>query len=64
MLVGVRKHETSFLEYLNNLKIKIGSNIFVKGITAYDKSMGIVINNKIETTISHQTAQSLLMKRV
>lgn len=64
MLVGVRKHETSFLEYLNNLKIKIGSNILVKGITSYDKSMDIIINNKSEATISHQTAQSLLMKRV
>ena len=64
MVVGVKKHDTSFLQYLNNLKIKIGSTIHVKSIVAYDKSMNILVNNKEEAMISHQTAQSLLMKRV
>ncbi len=63
-LVGVRTQEKAFLKYLNGLKIKIGTTIHIKEITEYDKSMKIVINNRDATTISHDTAQNLLMKRI
>lgn len=63
-LVGVKTHTTSFLQYLNSLKIKLGTVIHIKDIVEYDKSMSILINKKDEVTISHDTAQNLLMKRV
>lgn len=63
-VVGVRSQTTEFLQYLNQLKIKLGSTIFIKEIVKYDKSMQILINNKETATISHEVAQSLLMKRM
>jgi len=63
ILIGVRTHETPFLEYLNSLEIGLGKEIEILEKISFDNSLKIRINNKIETIISEKVSQDLLVRR-
>ena len=61
IVLGVTLDETSFLQYLNKLKIKIGTKIQIFDRIDFDKSVNISINNK-KQNISNELAKHLLIK--
>ena len=62
-LVGVKEHHTEFLQYLNTQNIKLGTEIDILGIMAFDKSMHLKIDGKKEILITQQVAHNLLIKK-
>lgn len=63
-ILGVKEHGNSFLKYLNQLRIKLGSIIQIVERFEYDSSLKILVDNKETFTISDIVAQSLLVKKV
>lgn len=61
IVLGVSLDETSFLQYLNKLKIEIGTEIQIFDRIDFDKSVNISINNK-KQNISNEVAKHLLIK--
>lgn len=64
LLLGVREHETSFLEYLNGLNIGLGTEFTIKAFNHFDKSMNILIDHTRETLLSDKVCQILLVKKI
>ena len=64
VLLGVREHETSFLEYLNGLNISLGTEFTIKAFNHFDKSMNILIDHTRETLLSEKVCQILLVKKI
>ncbi len=64
ILLGVREHETSFLEYLNGLNIGLGTEFTIKAFNHFDKSMNILIDHTRETLLSEKVCQILLVKKI
>lgn len=64
VLLGVREHETSFLEYLNSLNISLGTEFTIKAFNHFDKSMNILIDHSRETLLSEKVCQILLVKKI
>ena len=62
VIVGVKNHETSFLNHLNKLQIGIGSKIEIEEISDFDKSIEIKIDDGDPLTISNQIASNLFMR--
>lgn len=58
-VLGVKDGQSSFLQYLDKLGVKIGSMILVKEFIEFDSSMEIVIDNQKTTTISKETAKNI-----
>ena len=64
VLLGVREHETSFLEYLNELNISLGTEFTIKAFNHFDKSMNILVDHIKETLLSEKVCQILLVKKI
>lgn len=63
IVIGVKEHDTSFLQHLNSLGIKLGTKLTVRNYVAYDGTMEIFINEEIPVTISRITSNGILVKR-
>lgn len=61
-LVGVRTHETPFLQYLNEIKLQLGSHIKVIKVNSFDHSMEIIINQDDRVLITNMVSQNLFLK--
>jgi DtxR family Mn-dependent transcriptional regulator len=61
-LLGVKEHNKDFLEYLNKLKISLGSELEIVEKNSYDGSMMIKINGVSEHLISEKVSKNLLIK--
>jgi DtxR family Mn-dependent transcriptional regulator len=62
-VAGVIEQSPSFLQHLDRLQIQMGTLIRVKDLVNYDKSMSIIINNRIETNISFDVAKNILISK-
>ncbi len=60
---SVNDEEIDFLEYLNKIKIHIGSKIKIIDILSFDKSLEIEIDKKKSTFISNQVAKNILVTK-
>lgn len=60
-MVGVKEHSSDFLQYLDNIKLSLGTNITVNEIISYDKSVMVSTKNKSEILITHQVAKNILV---
>lgn len=60
-LAGVLNHEQSFLKYLDTLNLAIGSALEVKAVQEFDKSMTVLVNNKVKTIFSLMVCRNLLV---
>ena len=61
-LLGVKEHNKDFLEYLNKLKISLGSELEIVEKNSYDGSMMIKINGESEHLISEKVSKNLLIR--
>lgn len=62
ILLGVREHSTPFLEYLNSLQIKLGTELRILEKIQFDHSLKIEINQSETTIISAKVGQDLFVK--
>lgn len=62
IVVGVKENDTSFLEYLNSIKVGLGTTIHIRDQVNFDRSMMITIDGKVQMTISEKVAQNILVK--
>jgi DtxR family Mn-dependent transcriptional regulator len=61
IIAGVLEHSTSFLAYLNEVKLTLGQKVIIKKIIEFDQSMQLVVNKKDVLFISHQVAKNILV---
>jgi DtxR family Mn-dependent transcriptional regulator len=61
VLISVNDTSDLFLQYLDKVKISIGSQIKVKEKFEYDRSLEILINDQIKLSISETVADNLLI---
>lgn len=64
LVVGVREHDTPFLQYLNEMGIALGTEIKVISHTDFDHSKNILVNNQSEKVLSHKASSNLFVKKV
>lgn len=60
-VVAVKDTSSVFLQYLEQLSVNIGTEIYVLDIVPFDNSMLLQIGKKIKTTVSRRFAESLLV---
>jgi len=63
VVVGVREHDTPFLQYLNELKINLGTKIKVLQNIDFDHSKKVLINDTVEQILSDKVCTNLFVKR-
>lgn len=63
VLVGVKEHQTEFLEYLNQLNIKLGSEFEVVEIISFDHSMRVKNEEGEMLQLSSAISKNLLVKK-
>ena len=60
-VVGVLNHSSTFLQFLEKSGIELGSEIVVKEVTDFDKSLQIIINKKQKFFLSSEVANHILV---
>ena len=63
VVVGVRDNDTPFLQYLNALKISLGTELKVINQLDFDHSKSILINNETTEILSHKACSCLFVKK-
>lgn len=64
IVVGVKEHSKSYLNYLENLNLVLGAEIIVNDIVDFDNSMSVSVNKDTKVSISHQASKHLLIKKL
>lgn len=60
-VTGVANHHPSFLQFLDNIGLGLGSSIEIKEIQEFDKSMEVKINNKQKTIFSYTVCVNIMV---
>lgn len=63
-VIGVKIHDTPFLEHLNEIGIQLNTNMQVIEKKEYDQTRLVLIGKNIKTHISEKVANQLLMKKL
>jgi len=61
IVVGVKEHSKSYLNYLEQLQLILGTEIEVVEIIEFDATMKILVKNKT-IVVSHQASKNLIVK--
>ena len=64
VIVGVKEHSKSYLNYLDQLGLVLGAEVEIQDIIDFDHSMSIVINQNTKTIISNQASKNLYIKKL
>lgn len=64
IVVGVKEHSKSYLNYLESINLVLGIEVKVIEIVDFDKSMGIALNNSFTVNISQQASKNLIIKKL
>lgn len=63
IVVGVKEHSKSYLNYLETINLVLGSEIKINEIVDFDRSMSVEVNKKNTVNISHQASKNLIIKK-
>jgi len=63
IIVGVKEHSTDFLQYLEGVKLILGTKVTVKKRYDYDHSLVVEINGE-ELMVSDQVSQNLFIRKI
>ena len=63
VMTGVVDHSPTFLQYLDKLGLSLGSEIKIKDVADYDKSLQVSVNRKPVIYVSHDVAKNILVIR-
>ncbi len=61
-IVGVRDHESAFLQYLDRCQLTLGATILLQEIATYDHSLGLLVNGEKELMVSQKVGRNLLVQ--
>ncbi|HKJ07229.1 MAG TPA: FeoA family protein, partial [Flavobacteriaceae bacterium] len=61
-VVGIKDSSNTFLQYLDQLQITLGSIITVNSIIPFDNTINITVNGK-QFSISNQVAKNLFIQK-
>lgn len=61
IVVGVKEHSKSYLNYLEQLQLVLGAEVEVRDIVEFDATMQLLVNNK-QVIISNQASKNLIVK--
>lgn len=61
VIVGVGDHSSSFLKYVEQLNMVLGTKIKVLEHFEYDMSLRLLLNDKTERIVSHKVCQNLFV---
>jgi DtxR family Mn-dependent transcriptional regulator len=64
VVVGVKEHSKSFLNYLDQMELVLGTEVDVIDKVEFDNSMTLKINEKLGATISNQASKNLYIKKI
>lgn len=64
VVVGVKEHSKAYLNYLDQLNLVLGSEVFIEDKVEFDSSMKVKINNKEIVAISNQATKNLYIKKI
>lgn len=64
VIVGVKEHSKSFLNYLDQLELVLGTEVDVIDKVEFDNSMTLKINEKLNSTVSNQASKNLYIKKI
>jgi len=64
ILVGVKNHETAFLDHLNHHKIALGTSMEIIEKSAFDRSLKISVLNQQEVLLTEKVSQNLLVRKI
>lgn len=64
IIVGVKDTETTFLKFLDSLKISLGTELIIKEKINFDNSLLIELKNKQLHSLSHRIAANLFVKEI
>ena len=62
-LIGVKVHDRPFLEHLNSLNIKLGSEISLIEKNIYDGAVTILLDSKDQKMLSNKVCINLLLRK-
>lgn len=62
VVVGVKEHSKSYLNYLEQLQLVLGAEVQIQDIVEFDATMRIMVNNK-QVIISNQASKNLIVKK-
>lgn len=62
VVVGVKEHSKSYLNYLEQLQLVLGAEVQIKDIVEFDATMRILVNDK-QVIISNQASKNLIVKK-
>lgn len=62
IMTGVSEHSTTFLQHLQKIGLSLGCSVIVKEISAFDKSMFLLVNDSNEVFLSYEVAKGILVK--
>ena len=63
VLVGVQESATNFLQYLDKVRLSLGTQLKVVERFDYDGSMKIALNESEEITLSHKVCENLFVQK-
>lgn len=63
IVVGVKEHSKSYLNYLESTNLVLGAEIKVTAVVDFDKSMSITVNETATANISYQASKNLIIKK-
>jgi DtxR family transcriptional regulator, Mn-dependent transcriptional regulator len=64
VVVGVKEHSKSYLNYLETINLVLGTEIKVNEVVDFDRSMSLNVNKKDSVNISHQASKNLIIKKL
>jgi DtxR family Mn-dependent transcriptional regulator len=64
IVVGVKEHSKSYLNYLESINLVLGTEIKVIEVIDFDRSMSVSVNKKDDVNISHQASKHLIIKKL
>lgn len=61
-VAGVSDHSPAFLRHLDKVGLNLGSELFVKTVNEYDKSLLLIVGSAEPCFVSHEAAQNILVQ--
>ncbi len=63
-VIGVKIHDTPFLQHLNKIGIKINTAVEIIAKQEYDQSTTVIINQNDQVLLSEKVATKILLKKI
>ncbi len=61
-MLGVKKHDKNFLQYLDSIQLKPGTDLQILSIGQYDQSLKLKVDREKEVLITYEVSQDILVK--